>query len=79
MRQFGALVCHSADIRPPVTSLVTCFCLILFWLHWVFIAAQELSYYCDPRASYCGVWAPEPGVWAQQFRLRLSSCDAWAH
>ena len=35
-------ICHSVDIHPPATSLVMYFCLILFWLHWVFIPAQEL-------------------------------------
>ena len=42
MRQFGALVCHSADIRPPVTSLV------MFLLDFILAA---LGLHCSTGAS----------------------------
>ena len=65
-------------MHPPATSLVVCFCLILFCLHWVFIAAQELLllwpkgfllWSVGSRVQSVGsesrVWAPESSVWAQ--------------
>ena len=63
MRQFGALVCHSANIRPPVTSLV------MFLLDFILAA---LGLHCSTGASLivtqglliveCGLQSPECGL-----------------